>query len=467
MVAVVEIQPPALPGAGWSYEFAGGTVESLPEFPRGAQQQTLESLPEFPVQRHVQQESFPELPGWSYQQETQEELPGWSYQQETQESLPDYDDSVPDGRGPTPTPYGLLAPCEVAGIADAAGAKPGGERTAPSRPSCGASPGSPACSLLQWAGQASRGVQRWDPSQYVLVEKLQDAETNQGVVELMQALQFGGMRVAVKRMPTTWVRHGPIEFNNQHPGSKEQPWNDLGIMKYLNGIGFPFACDLHGVYRDSLTTYVVSSFATEGDLFSWVDFSGCAGRDHEVRAKPIVIQVFFAVWWLHELGIAHRDLSLENILLTKQGEDHVVKIIDFGAATALRHCGEGECRGKRNYQAPEMHTGGYDAFAADSFALGVVLFATMAHDFPWTSTKAGACKHYSYAQRNGLRALLTARRARKEPSRRLIEVLSPTLVDTIEGLSQANPSLRLNLGEACRTGSGKSSFWSTPWAQEV
>ncbi|CAK0788360.1 unnamed protein product, partial [Prorocentrum cordatum] len=94
--------------------------------------------------------------------------------------------------------------------------------------------------------------------------------------------------------------------------------------------------------------------------------------------------------------------------------DHVVKIIDFGAATALRHCGEGECRGKRNYQAPEMHTGGYDAFAADSFALGVVLFATMAHDFPWTSTKAGACKHYSYAQRNGLRALLTARRARKD-----------------------------------------------------
>jgi serine/threonine protein kinase len=267
-------------------------------------------------------------------------------------------------------------------------------------------------------------------------------------------------------MPTSWVQHGPDQFDRQFPGAKEQPWDDLGIMKYLNGISFPFACDLHGVFRDCLTTYVVSSFATEGDLFTWVDRSSCAGREHEVRAKPIVIQVFFAVWWLHELGIAHRDLSLENILLTKHEGNHLVKIIDFGAATNYRHCGEGECRGKRNYQAPEMHAGEYDALAADTFALGVVLFSTMAHDFPWTSTVPRACKHYGYSRRSGLRALLKARRARKQPSRKLIEVLSPTLVDAIEGLSRADPDVRLNLGEACRADHGQASFWGTPWAQE-
>ncbi|CAK0819824.1 unnamed protein product [Prorocentrum cordatum] len=32
--------------------------------------------------------------------------------------------------------------------------------------------------------------------------------------------------------------------------------------------------------------------------------------------QPIVLQIFTAVRWLHELGIAHRDLSLENVLLT-------------------------------------------------------------------------------------------------------------------------------------------------------
>jgi len=451
-MAAVEIAPQALPSAGWSYELTGAT--------------TLESLPE---------------------------MPGWSYEQE--EVLSKYDDGLPERRGPMQTPYYLLVPCQVAGIACADGAQPKGglrvgtalahaeteqrpvlqahaEGSASPRSSCDASPrssreGGPTCFLRQWAVEASRGVQRWDPSGYRLVEKLQDAETNQGVVELMEALHCGGMRVAVKRMPTSWVRHGPAEFNSQHPGSKEQPWNDLGITKFLNGIGFPFACDLHGVFRDSLTTYVVSSFATEGDLFSWVDRSGCAGREHEARAKPIVIQVFYAVWWLHELGIAHRDLSLENILLTKDQDNHVVKIIDFGAATASRHCGEDESRGKRNYQAPEMHKGGYDAFAADNFALGVVLFATMAHDFPWTSTGPGACKHFGYAQRHGLRALFKARRARKQPSRRLIEVLSPTLVDAIDGLCEVDPDARLNLGEACCTDHGKDSFWGMPWAQEV
>lgn len=51
---------------------------------------------------------------------------------------------------------------------------------------------------------------------------------------------------------------------------------------------------------------------------------------------PLVAQIFSAVRWLHNLGIAHRDISLENILLAGPSEGARVKIIDFGLATLTR-----------------------------------------------------------------------------------------------------------------------------------
>ena len=43
-------------------------------------------------------------------------------------------------------------------------------------------------------------------------------------------------------------------------------------------------------------------------------------------------QIALAVGYLHEAGIAHRDLKLENILV---GEDGFLKIIDYGLAKML------------------------------------------------------------------------------------------------------------------------------------
>jgi len=210
----------------------------------------------------------------------------------------------------------------------------------------------------------------------------------------------------------------------------------------------------------------LTSYATEGDLFSWVERADCAECVYERQAKNIVIQVAEAVRWLHELGIAHRDLSLENISVTKLEGNTLAKIIDFGAATTSRYCGVDESRGKLTYQAPEMHVGGYDAYVARNFAFGVIVFATMAQDFPWMSTEPGRCKYYCYLRQQGLKASLKARHSCKQPSCRLIEVLSPSCVDTMHGLLQADPSARMSLGETCGINQGRASFWQTVRAQE-
>jgi predicted Zn finger-like uncharacterized protein len=77
------------------------------------------------------------------------------------------------------------------------------------------------------------------------------------------------------------------------------------------------------------------------------------------------------------LHIAHRDISPQNILVTKDGW---VKIIDFGiakAATRITQTRPGMIKGKFAYMAPEQLKGESD-HRADLFAMGVTLWETLA-----------------------------------------------------------------------------------------
>jgi len=305
-------------------------------------------------------------------------------------------------------------------------------------------------------------VQAWDPEEFVLQSLLQEAVRNHGRVDLMQ--KKNGEKIAVKRMPNRWVREGPAEFNEQYPTASERPWVDIGLVRYLNSIRYPYACELLGVFRDDETTYVAATLATIGDLFTWCDRDPRPGAAREAVMLPIVGQIFVGVRWLHDLGVAHRDLSLENILLTDAAGGQQVKLIDFGMSTTNRICRR-EVRGKQSYQAPEMHSATeYDAFLADEFALGVVLFAMAVQDYPWTSTKKSSCQLFEYISTFGLMKFLRKRKLRKG-TEHLSEVLSPELAQLIDCMLQLEPVNRLSLGESCYNGEARRTVWDEAWIQ--
>lgn len=325
----------------------------------------------------------------------------------------------------------------------------------------GATPaGMPALPLHRYF-DANSEVQQWDPANFEIIRKLQDASRNKGQVILMKDQKLKQL-VAVKQMPTKWVRKSHADFVINHPSETELPWQDVGTIRFLNSQNYEYACDLLGVYRDEQSTYVVTSLATEGDLFSWCETPFEPGRNRELEVLPIIRQLIRSVQQLHDFGIAHRDLSLENCLLTKIEGDpaHYLRIIDFSMASTGRmfqFC----VRGKASYQAPELHKDGYfDGFLADAFSVGVTIYAMMLKDYPWLSTRPSGCKCYDYVLKHGFRAYFQKRKLRGTDSR-VVDFMSENLQSLLEGLLCLDPAKRLTLGE--ETFGQRRSVWDEPW----
>jgi len=313
-------------------------------------------------------------------------------------------------------------------------------------------------------GAAAR-IARWNPNEWTSIGTLQEEGKNRASVGSVLR-KTDSLALAVKRLPNRWIKQRHEEFSKSHPESSEKPWIDIGMLRYLNALEFPHVCDLMGIFRDDDFTYVATLLA-DGDLFHWVEKAPMPGTDRERIIHPIVVQVFSAVKDLHELGIAHRDISLENILLTTGPTGPQIKLIDFGMATLSQRCSE-EVRGKQAYQAPEMHTDAeYDAFLADNFAAGVVLYAMALSDYPWSSTRAGSCCMYDFVSSWGFAEFIKKRTCRSTSTKKFVaQVLSLGLRELLEGLLELHPEERFCLGESCfdmHGANGRYSAWEGAW----
>ncbi|CAJ1332986.1 unnamed protein product [Effrenium voratum] len=310
-------------------------------------------------------------------------------------------------------------------------------------------------------------LQRWDAARFEVVATLQSCPRNAGHVRLVQD-RSNGRRLAVKRMPLTWVCQDAESFALANPTETEVPWMDMAATRWLNLVGFQHCVDFAGVFLDDDYISFVMGLAEGGDLFSFVDAMGLPdpGPALEEALQPIAVEFLLAVARLHRLGLAHRDLSLENVLLaSKKGGP--VYLIDYSMATTMRYQSGPAC-GKASYIAPEMHLGnGYDAFQADAFSCGVILYALFAKDYPWISTRIGACKCFEYVRSHGFLKYMTKRRILVgEDKKPVDQVMSPSFARLLAGLLQLTPEDRLALLED-QPGPCGGSIWAQPWLMKA
>lgn len=310
-------------------------------------------------------------------------------------------------------------------------------------------------------------VEPWKSGSFAMVRSLHQAPCNHGRVDAFKQT-LDDFEVAVKRMPNWWMLEGPDAFQESHCGQTERPWQDLGFLVELQKRGFPYMCELHGLFQDELTTYVVTTLGECGDLYSWSEQAPPPGPDREAAMKPLVAQLCPAVRFLHDAGVCHRDLSVENVVLSRAQGHLQVKIIDFGMASLGREQGlpsQGpRPKGKRAYQAPEEHDRRrpYDAFLADDFALGVVIYVMAVADYPWVHTKPDSPELHR-AQQIGVRAMLAEQQVVDCGGAPLDQVITPQLLDLLSGLLAPSAGSRLSIGEACYSLEGRGSAASSGW----
>jgi serine/threonine protein kinase len=133
--------------------------------------------------------------------------------------------------------------------------------------------------------------------------------------------------------------------------------------------------------------HVILSLELAGkDLFSWyVEAQADPAASKEDRSERAAVRhirdVLEGLRHLHQRGIAHRDLKLENLLV---GEGGVVKLCDFGFAKSDQdHSPLRTLCGTMEYAAPEVLLGEAYSQACDVWSLGVVCYLMLSKQRPF------------------------------------------------------------------------------------
>jgi len=134
------------------------------------------------------------------------------------------------------------------------------------------------------------------------------------------------------------------------------------------------------VYESETYLHLVMECMEGGELFERLTKRK---RFSERDAASAVYHMLLAVNYIHNRGIVHRDLKLENFLYEKEDTDHL-KLIDFG----FSHIWEPNTKmalscGTLAYVAPEVLKKSYTS-KCDLWSLGVILFILLAGYMPFS-----------------------------------------------------------------------------------
>ncbi|MBK8995206.1 MAG: serine/threonine protein kinase [Myxococcales bacterium] len=167
------------------------------------------------------------------------------------------------------------------------------------------------------------------------------------------------------------------------------------------GVHHPNVCEIFDLGEEQGTLYIAMEWVNGEALNRIVKppvpkgEKGVSERLNARIAARIVADAAKGLHAAHELrddsgqlvGLVHRDVSPQNILISLDG---VVKVTDFGVAKALAKQQEatmaGQVKGKVAYMAPEQARGAAIDRRSDVFALGIVLYEITTAVRPFAGT---------------------------------------------------------------------------------
>jgi serine/threonine protein kinase len=197
-----------------------------------------------------------------------------------------------------------------------------------------------------------------------------------GPYKILTELGAGGMGVVYRALDTQITREVALkrlrsEFATS-PAVMQRFRNEAKLQGRLN---HPGIAQLFALYQGDGATCIVMEFVDGTALKDILPLPADVGA-------LVMIQILQALDYAHRLGVLHRDIKPENIMIDRTG---CVKVMDFGIAHAVgseRMTRERSLIGTIEYMSPERILGKDVDNRSDIYALGIMLFETVAGRLP-------------------------------------------------------------------------------------
>jgi len=197
-----------------------------------------------------------------------------------------------------------------------------------------------------------------------------------GKVKLARNIETGE-QAAIKIVPRqTADDHGSSKDERADRSKEIRTAREAAMVSLLS---HPYICGMIDVQRTNYHWYMLFEYVNGGQM---LDYIIAHGRLKEKQARKFARQIASALDYCHRNSIVHRDLKIENILISKTGD---IKIIDFGLSNLYspKSLLKTFC-GSLYFAAPELlQARQYTGPEVDVWSFGIVLYVLVCGKVPF------------------------------------------------------------------------------------
>jgi len=209
----------------------------------------------------------------------------------------------------------------------------------------------------------------------------EECKTDGGRFEILASLGTGAFAQIWLAKDNTTGQEVAIKDIGLVPSFSTTEWNEYSIAAMLDHQNIIKV--LHRFAHSPHLQYIVFELG-QTDLFNHLEDEEF--DDSEDTCRGYLAEASDGMHYLHSRNIVHGDLKLENLLLV----DGTIKLCDFGLSGASGSTRTGVPYGTAEYMPPELLVGKSKFTdytlekAQDVWAFGIVMYAVLFADLPWS-----------------------------------------------------------------------------------